>query len=87
MGDLAREQFVERGAQFVHIAPGAYFAPASGVKFRRGIAGRDLDEPLMLEGFGAHGAEVDELGRSVRLDEDVARLDVAMVHTHGVKVV
>lgn len=41
----------------------------------------------MLEGLGAHGAEVDQLGRAVRLDEDVSRLDVAMVNPHGVKVV
>ena len=87
VGNLARKQFVERGAQLVHVAPGADFAPASGVEFRRRVAGSDLDEALVLEGLGAHGAEVDQLGRAVRLDEDVSRLDVAMVNSHGVKVV
>lgn len=82
---MSGEQGVKGGPHGIKVAPGTYVRLAQGL-FRRGVplGGQD-GGGVQLQGMPRR-AEVDENGRSLLRQQDIAGLDVPVVNMAGVQV-
>ena len=80
-GHAAHHQFVQHDAKRIHVRPGVDFALAQGL-LGRNVVRRADDRPLAERGRSAaqqaRQAEVGQVGRTVRVDDDVGGLYVTV---------